>query len=156
MKYLDVQVVFREIPDEIALAINITNCPFKCKGCHSPELWQDIGDELTFEEMDRLIALHPGITCVCLMGGGAFEIWDMCDYIHERYPNLKFAWYTGMEWIDLYNLGISHQMHKLDYVKFGPYKEECGPLNSPTTNQVVFKREKNGSMTNITSRYWNR
>ena len=38
MKYTDTQVTFSEFPDEIALCINISNCPWHCPGCHSPEL----------------------------------------------------------------------------------------------------------------------
>ena len=45
-KYLDTQIVFAEIPDEITLAINITNCPFRCPDCHSPELQRNIGNNL--------------------------------------------------------------------------------------------------------------
>ena len=56
IKYYNSMVVFEEIPNEITLAINITNCPCHCKGCHSKFLWEDIGTELTFEELDRLIA----------------------------------------------------------------------------------------------------
>jgi hypothetical protein len=28
-------------------------------------------------------------------------------------------------------------------LKLGPYKEECGPLDCPTTNQKLFKLSKN-------------
>ena len=38
LKYLNCQVTFAEVPDEISLCINITNCPNRCPGCHSPEL----------------------------------------------------------------------------------------------------------------------
>lgn len=43
LKYVDARVVFQEIPDEITLAINISNCPCHCKGCHSQYLAEDIG-----------------------------------------------------------------------------------------------------------------
>ena len=62
-------VVFEEIPDEITLAINITNCPCKCPGCHSKFLWDDNGTELTVEVLHKLIKENDGITCVCFMGG---------------------------------------------------------------------------------------
>ena len=41
IKYYNAMVVFEEIPNEITLAINITNCPCHCKGCHSQFLWED-------------------------------------------------------------------------------------------------------------------
>lgn len=46
LKYVDARVVFQEIPDEITLAINISNCPCHCKGCHSQYLAEDIGKPL--------------------------------------------------------------------------------------------------------------
>ena len=45
LKYYNAMVVFEEIPDEITLAINITNCPCHCVGCHSKFLWEDVGTE---------------------------------------------------------------------------------------------------------------
>ena len=56
LKYVDTQVVFREIPNEITLAINISNCPFKCEECHSPYLREDIGKPLDIEAIDTLKA----------------------------------------------------------------------------------------------------
>ena len=55
LKYYNAMVVFEEIPDEITLAINITNCPCKCPGCHSKFLWDDNGTELTVEVLHKLI-----------------------------------------------------------------------------------------------------
>jgi hypothetical protein len=71
VKYYNAMVVFEEIPDEITIAINITNCPCKCQGCHSKFLWGDIGNELTNDELEKLIQDNLGITCVCFMGGDA-------------------------------------------------------------------------------------
>ena len=51
IKYVpeDTQVVFAEIPDEVSLAINISCCPHRCPGCHSPYLQKDYGVELDEE-----------------------------------------------------------------------------------------------------------
>ena len=48
LKYVDAKVVFAEVPDEVTLAINISNCPCQCKGCHSSYLAQDIGKKAFF------------------------------------------------------------------------------------------------------------
>ena len=81
LKYVETAVTFSEIPDEVTLCINISNCPCHCKGCHSPYLAEDIGilladwAEYSKEEhsintpIDKLIEANEGITCVCLMGG---------------------------------------------------------------------------------------
>ena len=69
MKYVDTLVSFSEIPDEITLCINISNCPNKCKGCHSPWLQENIGIELNNYELYDIINKNSGISCVCFMGG---------------------------------------------------------------------------------------
>ena len=36
-------VVFQEIPGEVTLALNLSGCPNRCAGCHSPHLWEEVG-----------------------------------------------------------------------------------------------------------------
>ena len=78
LKYTTAQVTFREIPDEVTLCINISGCPIHCPDCHSKELWQNIGEDLTRSTLLRLIEENKGITCVCFMVGDS----DM-EYIQE-------------------------------------------------------------------------
>lgn len=149
LKYVDAKVVFAEVPDEVTLAINISNCPCQCKGCHSSYLAQDIGTELTFNEVRKLIKKNSGISCIALMGGDAEpdKINTLASFVTNHYQ-LKVAWYSGRQelsnHIDLYNF---------DYIKLGPYKEEFGPLNSRTTNQRFYK-VSDGKLINITSKFW--
>ena len=135
MKYYNSMVVFEEIPNEITLAINITNCPCHCKGCHSKFLWEDVGTLLTSDELDRLIDKNDGITCVCFMGGDSSPqtINALAEYVHEV-RNLKVGWYSGM---DNYHKDI--EFNWFDYVKLGHYDEELGGLNKKTTNQRLYK-----------------
>ena len=150
LKYVDAKVVFAEVPDEVTLAINISNCPCQCKGCHSSYLAQDIGAELTFNEVRKLIKKNSGISCVALMGGDAEpdKVNTLASFITNHYDSIKVAWYSGRQElssvIDLFNF---------DYIKLGPYKEEFGPLNSRTTNQRFYK--VNGrELVDITSKFW--
>lgn len=46
LRFHNYDIVFQEIPYEVTLAINISGCPNRCKGCHSPHLWNDIGKVL--------------------------------------------------------------------------------------------------------------
>ena len=156
MKYIYSEVTFREIPDEITLCINISNCPFKCKGCHSKELWEDIGTELTIEELNRLLSKNKGVTCVSFMGGDKdlFHLLELLIFVKESYPNVKTAWYTGRKDIPWYGFPIN----LLDYLKLGPYIKELGPLDNPNTNQRLYKLDKLENyfvgFRDITHKFW--
>ena len=147
IKYIDKAIVFQEVPDEITLALEITNCPHRCKNCHSPHLREDIGVELTNEELEKLIKSNPYITCICLMGGDSDhqDIIRISDIIHLH--SLKVAFYSGDEEIDKCLISC------LDYYKVGPYIEKLGPLNNKNTNQKMYKIEE-GVLKDITNRFW--
>lgn len=89
LKYTNTQVVFREIPDEITLAINISGCPNHCEGCHSSYLAHDIGTELSFNELLRLISINPGITCIAFMGGDQDP-----EYINKLAEVIRYSDYS--------------------------------------------------------------
>lgn len=69
LKYVDTRVCFAEIPDEITLCINLSNCPCHCEGCHSPYLAEDIGQILTITRIEKLLEENKGVTAICFMGG---------------------------------------------------------------------------------------
>ena len=154
LKYVDTKIVFQEIPDEITLAINISNCPCHCEGCHSPYLAEDIGEPLDLQHLTNLIDNNRGITCICIMGGDAnpSEVDDIAQDIKEYYPELKVGWYSGRQ-----ELSKDIDLENFDFVKLGPYIEELGPLNSKTTNQVLLEIEVvQGKVftKDITAKFW--
>ena len=154
LKYVDSKVTFTEIPDEITLCINISNCPCHCINCHSSYLAEDIGEPLDLQHLTNLIDSNKGITCVCIMGGDAnpSEVDDIAQDIKEYYPELKVAWYSGRQ-----ELSKEIELENFNYIKLGPYIKDKGPLNCRTTNQVmleidviqgkVFKKD-------ITAKFW--
>jgi anaerobic ribonucleoside-triphosphate reductase activating protein len=152
LKYVDAKVVFAEVPDEVTLAINISNCPCQCKGCHSSYLAQDIGTELTFNEVRKLIKKNSGVSCIAIMGGDAEpdKINTLASFIINHYNSIKVAWYSGRQ-----ELNNNIDLCNFDYIKLGPYKEEFGPLNSRTTNQRFYK-VSDGELVDITSRFYDR
>lgn len=150
LKYVDTKVVFQEVPNEITLAINISNCPCQCKGCHSSYLAQDIGTELTFNEIRKLIKKNSGISCVAFMGGDAEpdKVNVLASFIINHYSSIKIAWYSGRQ-----ELSKDIELSNFDFIKLGPYKEEFGPLNSRTTNQRFYK--VNGKeLVDVTNKFW--
>lgn len=145
MKYVDTKVVLLEVPDEISLAINISNCPCHCKGCHSEYLSEDIGSKLNYGSLTELVFSEEGITCVALMGGDSEpdRINKLAKWVKDEL-DLKVAWYSGRDTID-----NSIQLSNFDYIKIGHYDENLGPLNKSTTNQRMYKYDRFHSGTTI-------
>ena len=150
LKYVDTKVVFQEIPDEVTLAINISNCPCNCKNCHSSYLANDVGEPLTVMDISKLLKQNKGVSCICFMGGDASPktINSIATWIRTSYPNLKIAWYSGRIELSKYI-----RLQNFDYIKLGPYIEELGPLNNTSTNQRFYKVEDN-KLVDITNVFW--
>ena len=157
LKYIpeDTSVVFAEIPDETCLAINLSLCPHRCPGCHSPYLQEDRGEELTVDALDKIIDSNPGITCVLFMGGDSdkYELCELAGHVNAIY-GYKTAWYSGEEEINFYHAGWY-----FDYIKVGPYIKERGSLDNPSTNQRLYKIEKFYNLNqivseDITNKFW--
>ena len=151
LKYANYDVVFQEVPDEVTLAINISNCPNQCPGCHSKYLWENIGKNLDINELNRLVSQYEtGITCVCFMGGDAEpkEVADLAKQLKTNHSNLKMAWYSGKNELPQ-NVSTDH----FDYIKVGRYVAELGGLDSLTTNQRMMQRLSDGRVRDITARF---
>ena len=142
-------VVLEEIPDRVSLAVDISNCRGNCTGCHSPFLKKDIGRELTPEVIDSLVADNFGVNCFLFLGEGRDPeiLLDLAD--HVRSLGLEVAVYSGREVVE--DVFWQH----FDYIKVGPYRPECGPLNQRTTNQRLY-HVVNGQPQDITERFWKR
>ena len=99
LKYLNTQITFAEVPNEITLCINITGCKNGCKNCHSSYLAKDIGTILTTAEVEKLINISNGISCIAFMGGDISPtiVNTLAKYVKEEYPKLKVAWYSGRQ-----------------------------------------------------------
>ncbi|MGM9740472.1 MAG: anaerobic ribonucleoside-triphosphate reductase activating protein [Candidatus Cryptobacteroides sp.] len=149
-------VVLEEIPDRLTLAIDISNCTGLCEGCHSPFLRLNVGVELTPAAIDSLIADNFGINCFLFLGEGNDHeaLMAAAGYVRSTYPALELGIYSGRESVeeDVWNL--------FDYVKIGPFRPSCGPLNKTTTNQRLYHVTHNADGTrtvdDITSRFWHR
>ena len=148
MKIASYDIVFQDVPGEVTLSLNLSQCPNCCHGCHSPQLQEDIGyildDDMLADLLDRY---GRDVTCVCFMGGDRepAEVMRLAGLVKKA--GLKTAWYSGKpELPDCFDAGV------LDYVKVGPYIESRGPLTNPDTNQRMYRIE-NGVMTDITASF---
>lgn len=148
LRFVNYDIVFQEVPDEVTLAINISCCPNRCKGCHSPYLWENTGEILNKVVLMKLLEKYKSaITCVCFMGGDndPKEINRLAAFVRNNH--IKTAWYSGKQ-----SFPESCSLSNFDYVKLGPYVEKLGGLDSSATNQRFYKiiDEK---MIDITNRF---
>lgn len=154
LRYADYDIVFQEIPGEVTLAINLSNCPNRCMGCHSPHLWEDSGEPLTEKSLgDLLLKYGRSVTCVCFMGGDASpeEVRLLAVYLHRQTEAaVKVGWYSGRP-----ALPDGFDPAPFQYIKLGPYIEQAGGLKSATTNQRFYRVEA-GKMVDITDRFFSK
>lgn len=154
LKYVGHDIVFQEIPDETSLAIWISGCTIRCPGCNQRYLWEDKGEILDVETLCGLLNQNQGITTLLLLGGehNIDALTELLMYAHKR---VKTAWYCGLDRVPKDKNGI---IQYLDYIKLGHFDIELGGLNSPTTNQRLYKIEHQGNgdyyQTDITSKFW--
>ena len=154
LKYVNSDIVFQEIPDEVTLAINISNCPCHCPGCHSRYLWDDVGLPLNPEAIDAFVGKYGSdLTCIAFMGGDSDPkgVDLLAQYVHEEYPHLRVAWYSGRTVIS-----PLIQKNDFDYIKIGPFIRHLGPLKRPTTNQRLYRQNDQGEFEDITACFWKR
>ena len=130
LKYVNTDIVFQEFPNEVTLAINLSNCPCRCPGCHSTFLWKDVGDPLTAEAIEKMLN-------------------QLAIYIKTHHKNIKVGWYTGRT-----TLSPDIQLPHFDYIKVGPYIRHLGGLDSRRTNQRMYKVLENNQLHDITSLFW--
>jgi len=137
LRFLSYNIVFQEVPGEVSLAINISNCPNGCKGCHSPYLQEDKGDILDESMIDALLVKYgDAITCICFMGGDADPqtVERLSRYIHKSTDSqLKTAWYSGKA-----RFPEDCSVDNFNYIKLGSYIESMGGLDSSDTNQRFY------------------
>ena len=149
VKYCGYYITFQEVPNEVSLTFTISNCPYRCEDCHSPWLQKNIGDELTTETIMLLLDKYQGaVTCVCFMGDGHDygSLRKLVEYV--RSIGIKTCVYSGGHRNDAELYGFP------DYFKEGSYIKRLGGLDSPSTNQHMWKMCEDGKYHDITSWFW--
>lgn len=132
------KIIFAETPDEVSLSFCVYGCPFRCEGCHSPELRNPHDGIFLSPEVFEfyLTKYEKYVSCVLFMGGEYSK--DIVNYLSLAHKhNLKTCLYTGMD--VLTNAFKDEILPHLDYLKYGSYKRNFGPLTDRTTNQRYIK-----------------
>lgn len=144
---LNISVSLNEIPDKIAVAVELGNCKQHCKGCHSPWLsiqihhdcWMDL--EMLMYNINKKI--KQGADAIVLMGGTANGIKpdDLVETINILSHYAPVGLYSGLPYAA--NIHEYLRKHaKLTWLKTGEFIEEKGGMNEETTNQKFFVKEK--------------
>lgn len=156
IRYLSHALTFAEVPDQVTLCINVTNCQHHCPGCHSPELRQDIGKDLEEALPGLLHKYGNDITCVCLMGEGN-DIDALCRCLSAiRAAGFLTCLYTGHDKPS----AVMQAIQYLNYLKLGHYDQKLGGLASPSTNQRMYQLVDDLSSTSypsfldVTWKFW--
>ncbi len=152
LRFHNYDVVFQEVPNEVTLAINLTNCPNGCKGCHSPYLMEDTGELLDENVLIGLLEKYKNaITCVCFMGGDSEpqEVERLLVFLRKITDDrIKTAWYSGKQY-----LPEDCNLQYFNFIKLGPYIEHLGGLDSVFTNQRFYSIE-NEIMVDMTEQFY--
>ncbi len=148
--YSHPQQTFQEVPGEITLALSISGCNLKCKGCHSTETFPPTyGSELTTDELSKLLKKFRHTSCVLFYGGewNLPCLVELVNFVKES--GLKCCLYTGR------NLSFFPDtfIHTLDFIKVGAYIEKKGNLQSPNTNQRFYEI-KEGNLSDKTALFY--
>lgn len=138
LKYTNYGLGFLEVPNEVSLLINVSNCPCNCDGCHSPQLQENIGEFLTIESLETILSKFSDtpITCICFMGEGGNipAIGKLIEHCHNK--GFLTCLYTG----STNTAEIINSSNKtLNFIKVGRYYKEHGPLNKKGTNQRFYE-----------------
>ena len=134
-------VSFQEVPDEVSLVFLVGDCPYRCPGCHSPDMQKAEGNDLESSLINVFQQYADTVTCVCFMGAGQDEEALLrCANIVKLF-SLKTALYTGAEDVP------DEYLDTFDYIKTGPYIEKLGGLSTPGTNQHMYRIVHHGLRT---------
>lgn len=138
MKYSKFDIVFKEHPNHVSLAFQITGCKNRCIGCHSPELQEDIGSELTETVLKNILIKYHGLVDNVIFFGGYHDYPTLLSLLKIcKDNNFKTTLWTGCE-------TVSDEIKAfLDYLKIGPYIKERGTLGSKDSNQKYFEVKTN-------------
>lgn len=145
---LNVSVSLNEIPDHLAVTIELGNCKMGCSGCHSPwcsepiarDLWPDL--EHIMYQVNKQV--KQGANAIVLMGGtcNGVSIDDLVEAINVLSCYAPVGLYSGLDDNCVIHK-ILKENAKLTWLKTGQYQEERGGLDNQNTNQKFYAKREN-------------
>lgn len=136
-------VTMNEVPDHLAFYIEMGNCKQKCKGCHSPHLWNTVDNPMSIEELEVLAydAVAKGANAIVLMGGttNGISYYHLVKLINKLSQIAPVCLYSGSD--DYEQDLVIAITTRLTWLKTGSYQETKGGLMSTETNQKFLRKE---------------
>ena len=136
-------VTMNEVPDHLAFSIETGNCKQKCKGCHSPHLWNTVDNPMSIEELEVLAddAINKGANAIVLMGGttNGIPYPHLVRLIDKLSQIAPVCLYSGSD--DYEQDMLIAITTRLTWLKTGSYQETKGGLMSAETNQKFLRKE---------------
>ena len=136
----------------VRIALYVSGCDHKCKGCHNPESWDcNAGTLFTEDKKQTLFNLvqRPYIDGITLTGGDPLhkcnikETTALCKEFKEKFPNKTIWLYTGSVYEDIKDMEI---MKYIDTLVDGEFRIEERDITLPfrgSKNQRIIKMEDN-------------
>lgn len=145
-------ITLAELPDRIAVYLELGNCLLECEGCHSNHLWYSKNPITEADKMTHLKDIidyvwqqkKKGADAVVIMGGSHNKmcITNLIKLIKACYVFLPVGLYVGLEDNSELVKDVLKKIPELTWLKTGGYKKELGGLDSPKTNQKFYRRNE--------------
>lgn len=157
---INISVSLNEIPNHIAVAVELGNCKQKCHGCHSE--WLSIPlPKKSWMELETLMyqinkQVKRGADAIVLMGGthNGVSTAELIEAINILSHYAPIGLYSGLpEKAEVHKRLMSADV-KLSWLKVGNYDAKCGDLTSPNTNQHFYQKNGKGTWEDITFLFW--
>ena len=136
-------ITLNEIPDKVAYFIELGSCTQRCKGCHSKELWEEVKEPTSLDDLLKEVekAIDKGANAIVLMGGtcNGLNIKELSTILQALSDIAPTCLYSGSDDQKLNCFLVENT--DITWIKTGSYKEELGGLSSPTTNQRFYRKE---------------
>ena len=156
----NITVSLNELPNHIAVAIELGNCKQRCKGCHSEWLsiplpkssWMEL--ETLMYEVNKHI--KNGADAIVLMDGtnNGVSPDDLVEAINILSHYAPIGIFSGLP-VKAAIHEVLKEEAKLSFLKVGDYKEKLGGLASKTTNQRFFTKTYEGVWEDTTFMFQN-
>lgn len=152
---VSVSLSLNEIPNRLAVAVEMGNCKQKCRGCHSPWLSIPLPKSQWMELEDLMKRINQqvkqGADAIVLMGGtyNGVDPNELAQAINILSYYAPVGLYSGLPHEAAIHKKLMSDEVKLTWLKTGEYKSKCGGLNSPSTNQRFYQK-KDGCWEDVT------